>query len=128
MTASVPIRSNAGARALFAHLADRPHEMTAFAYLDPEWRLLGMRHGPAGDAGAADVPIRAVARDAVALGAARVMMAHNHPSGDPTPSRSDLAATRRLATALAALGVPLVEHLVLARAGGCFSLRGAGLI
>lgn len=126
VTALLPIRCIDSVQRLFADLADQPREVVAFAYLDPDWRLLGMRHGP-GDAATAQVPIRAVARDTVAFGAARVVMAHNHPSGDPTPSHADLAATRRLATALAALGAPLVEHLVLAR-GGCFSLRGAGLI
>ena len=71
--------------------------------------------------------MRAVARDAVMFDAARIVMAHNHPSGDPTPSKADIRVTRRLARALAALGAPLVEHLILARSGGT-SLRAAGVI
>ena len=123
----VPIRSTRVAQSLFAHLADQPREMTAFAYLDPEWRLLGMRHGPAGDVSAAEVPIRAIARDAVAFGAARVVMAHNHPMGDATPSKADLAITRRIAAVLDAVGVTLVDHLVLSRTG-VTSLGAAGIV
>lgn len=55
---------------------------------------------------------REIYRDALLRGAAAIVLAHNHPSGDPTPSAADTAITRRLATAGAALGVPLVDHLV----------------
>lgn len=117
----------AAARALFASLADAPREMAAFAYLDPEWRLLGMRHTPLGATDAVDVPVRAVAGDALALDAAMVVMAHNHPSGDATPSEADLALTRRLGRALDALDVRLIDHLILAR-GQCTSLYALGLV
>ena len=125
MSAPLVIATAADVRTLFAHLADRPDEVVGFGYLDPEWRLLGVRHSPSGGAGAAAVPIRAVARDAVLLAAAWVVMAHNHPSGDPAPSRADLAVTRRLARALAALGAPLIEHVILTRTGST-SLRETG--
>lgn len=122
-----PIRTNRAVRRLFAHLAEQPREVVAVAYLDADWRLLALRHSPSRGADAATVPLRAIARDAVLLDAARVVLAHNHPSGDPTPSVADRRATRRLARALGALGSPLVEHLVVAR-GGCFSLAVAGLL
>lgn len=122
------MRGDSDLRALFAHLAERVTETIAFAYLDDHGRLLGERLIESDEPGSVRLPYRAVARDAMLLNATRVAMAHNHPSGDPQPSKADLAATKRLATALAALGVGLVEHLVLARAGRSFSLRGAGLL
>ena len=88
-------------------------EMAAIAYLDRRHRLLGMRH----IAGARDwlaVPIRTVAADALLFDAEAAVMAHNHPSGDHRPSSADLAFTRRLGRALDALGVTLLDHLVLA--------------
>ena len=121
------IRTPADVHALFAHLARQPREIVGVAYLDDDWRVLGLRHGPTGGGDTASVPVRTIARDAVAFGAARVVMAHNHPSGDPTPSCADLRVTRQLARALAALGAPLVEHLVL---GGArhVSLSAAGVV
>lgn len=121
------VATTAEVHRLFAPLADGDREVLGFAYLDPEWRLLGMRHSVPGSADAVDLPLRDVARDAISFGAAQVVMAHNHPSGDPTPSRADIAATRRLAAALDTIGVGLAEHLVLAT-GGVASLREQGLL
>jgi RadC-like JAB domain len=60
---------------------------------------------------------RDVLRPAVRNGAAAVVVVHNHPSGDPTPSREDVVMTEQLAQACALLGVPLLDHVVVARAG-----------
>lgn len=122
------IRSEADVRLLFRYLGRCRHEMLAFAYLDRDWRVVGQRHSVSLDALSVRVPLRDVARDVIRLDARRVVMAHNHPSGDPKPSRSDLAATKRIGMALAALGVVLVEHVILTRGGRFYSLRGAGLL
>lgn len=127
MDGSEPIATTEAVRALFSAVADATHEVAGFAYLDPEWRLLGMRHSLPGSADAVDLPLREVARDALAFDAAHVVMAHNHPSGDPTPSRADIAATRRIARALGALGVGLADHLVLTK-DSFVSLRERGLL
>jgi DNA repair protein RadC len=70
---------------------------------------------------------REVYRDALRFGASAIVVAHNHPSGDATPSDDDRQITRRLAQAGATLGVELLDHLVigdpgwasLARVGAC---------
>jgi DNA repair protein RadC len=117
----------AAAHALFAPLAAERVEVAAFAYLDPEWRLLGLRHARSGGATAIDVPLRAVATDVLALDCAAVVMAHNHPSGDAAPSAADRALTKRLARALDALDVQLADHFILAGAR-ITSFRALGLL
>lgn len=101
-------------------------EMCAIAYLDGAHRVIGVRH-IAGEQDRLSVPIRIVAADALAFDAQAAVIAHNHPSGDPSPSAADLAFTRRLARALEALGVRLIDHVVLA-AQGRVSLRAAGYL
>lgn len=115
------------ARALFASLANERTEVAGFAYLDPKWRLLGLRHARSQAVDIIDVPLRAIAADALAFDATGLVMAHNHPSGDASPSAADLDVTKRLARALDALGVRLVDHLVLA-GDSVTSFRALGLL
>jgi DNA repair protein RadC len=117
----------AAAEALFAPLADEAVEVAAFVYLDGAQRVLGMRHARSRSHCALDLPIRSIAADALAFDAAGVVMAHNHPSDDPTPSPADRDATRQLAQALGALGVRLLDHLVVTRSGVA-SFRALGLL
>jgi DNA repair protein RadC len=58
---------------------------------------------------------REVFRPAVAEGAGAVILVHNHPSGDPTPSAEDRAVTRQLAEAGRAVGIPVLDHVVVGR-------------
>lgn len=67
---------------------------------------------------------REVFRPAVAEGAAGVILVHNHPSGDPTPSPEDRAVTRQLAEAGRAVGIPVLDHVVVGR-GAFVSLADA---
>ena len=55
------------------------------------------------------------------------MVAHNHPSGDPTPSADDVVVTRRLVEVSKVVGIPLLDHLVLGR-GRFVSIRSAGAV
>lgn len=119
------IRDFAAARALFGPLAEARTETAGFAYLAGDGRLLGMRHVSSDCADALDLPLRQIVGDALAFDAAGVVMAHNHPSGDPRPSRGDRTATRRLLHALAPVEVRLVDHLIVAR-GGAVSFRALG--
>jgi len=113
------------ARALFGGLAEARTEIAAVAYLARDGRLLGMRHMHGAHADMVDIPVRWVVADALTFDAAAVVLAHNHPSGDPTPSAADRAATRRLLVALEPIEVRLIDHLVLAR-GGTASFRALG--
>lgn len=72
-------------------------------------------------------PIGTIIADAARHHSAGIILAHNHPSGDPTPSESDCRATRRLANAAEALDCTIIDHLVFA-GGRCTSFRQMGLL
>ncbi|TPG55373.1 DNA repair protein [Sphingomonas glacialis] len=116
-----------GVLALFRPIAAAAREVAMFGYFDPEWRLLGMRQLRAGSVDAVTIPLRAILTDALAFDCALVVMAHNHPSGDPTPSDADYRLTRRVAQALQFIEVVLFDHLVIAAHGYC-SFRARGLL
>ena len=64
---------------------------------------------------------REVFKAAVAGSAAAIIIAHNHPSGDPAPSKEDQEVTRRLRDAGKILGIPVLDHVIVAPEGGFFS-------
>ncbi len=70
---------------------------------------------------------REIAKRALELAAVAVILVHNHPSGDPTPSAEDLASTRRVVEALAAVDVAVYDHVIVGRAGQT-SFRQRGLL
>ena len=59
-------------------------------------------------------------------GTVSLLVAHNHPSGDPTPSRDDVALTARLQSAAAVLDFALVDHLIVGEDQQYYSFRAAG--
>ena len=70
---------------------------------------------------------REVVKRALELGASAIIMVHNHPSGDPTPSKADIEMTREVAKAARLLGIEVHDHLIIGK-GKQTSLRGLGLI
>jgi DNA repair protein RadC len=68
---------------------------------------------------------REVFRSAVAESASGIILVHNHPSGDPSPSREDRLVTRQLSAAGSALGIPVLDHVIIGE-GRYFSLAGEG--
>lgn len=81
-------------------------------YLDRRRRPVARRCLTRGNDGFTVVDPRQVFRVAVGVGASGVILAHNHPSGDPTPSPQDRDVTSRVAQAGRVLGIPLLDHLV----------------
>ena len=70
---------------------------------------------------------REVVKRALELGASALILVHNHPSGDPTPSRADVEMTKDVQKAAAALGLVVHDHIVIGRDGHA-SLRTLGLM
>jgi DNA repair protein RadC len=70
---------------------------------------------------------REIIKRALELGASSIILVHNHPSGDPTPSKADIAMTREVAAAAKALGITVHDHLVIGRAGHA-SFKSLGLL
>jgi len=107
---------------------DGTQERTGALYLNARNRLL--RHDPEIYRGTLDravVEPRELLKRALLANAAALIVYHNHPSGDPSPSREDREFTRRLAAAADAVGLRLLDHIVVAR-DGCVSFREAGLL
>ncbi len=75
----------------------------------------------------AAVYVREVIRRAIELGSAALILVHNHPSGDPSPSRADIEITRQIMAAGKGLGIGVHDHIIMGREGHA-SLRGQGLI
>lgn len=102
-------------------------ERLAAAHLDADGAVLKVVDHGGGGAAHVDLPVRAILFEALQLGAAAIVVAHNHPSGNAWPSRADCAATRLLAETARALEVELRDHLIFA-GGDCRSFREMGLL
>lgn len=114
-------------RHFHASLRHVPHERFLALLLDGRHRVLRQEVVSQGTLTASLVHPREVFRPALRESAAAMILVHNHPSGDPTPSREDREVTTRLARAGEILGVHVLDHVVVAERGYC-SLREEGLL
>src|SRR3712207_6634945 len=90
---------------------DPARESLWVAHLDGDKRCVHLARYD-GDESGADFPLKAIVTDAAVHRSASILLAHNHPSGDPRPSDADCRATRRLVLAAQALECPVIDHLV----------------
>lgn len=95
-------------------LVGQPYESFHVLFLDVRNRLIEAREMFRGTLTHTSVYPREIVREALAYNAASVLLAHNHPSGVPDPSESDLALTRTLVQALALIDVRILDHFVVA--------------
>ena len=70
--------------------------------------------------GKAQIDVGAIFREALKAGAEEIVVAHNHPSGDLTPSKADIEATTKLREAADLLDVPLIDHIILGNGPSAF--------
>ena len=106
--------------------SDSSREELWVAHTDEHARCIHLsRH--AGDEAGAIFPLRSIICDAITHRSSGIVLAHNHPSGDPRPSDADCRATRRLAAAAEALDCTVLDHLVFA-GDNCTSLRRLGYL
>jgi DNA repair protein RadC len=102
-------------------------EMVAVIHLDGDHRLLAIAIEKVGALDEVELPIRAILSKALRIGSEAIIVAHNHPSGDPNPSSADEAATRALASAAAATDIRLYDHIIFG-GGDNRSFRSLGLL
>ena len=112
----------AAAAALGPHFVHRDREVLAVGLLTRKRRLLAIHPLYAGTLAGAPVRVGELFTEALRRNAAAILLAHNHPSGDPAPSADDLRTTADAVAAGRLLGVPVIDHLVFGR-GAWISLR-----
>ena len=102
-------------------------ERVRVLYLDSRNRLIRDHHVGDGSVDEAAIHPREVVRKALDVGATAMILVHNHPSGNPEPSRADIDITRRIAEAGRLLGIVVHDHVIVGR-DGHVSLKAKGLI
>lgn len=114
----------AARRYLVSQLRDRDQEIFAALFLDSQHRVIAYEPLATGTLDGAAVYPREVVKRALALGAAAVIFAHNHPSGVAEPSAADRVLTDKLKSALALVEIRVLDHLVIGEKTVAFSERG----
>lgn len=98
-------------------LAHETREWLVVLYVAEDLRLLSIETVAVGSVSGVDVPIGRIIHRGLLTGASGFILVHNHPSGDPTPSRADIDVTIRLARTAEEMDLHMLSHLVIARDG-----------
>lgn len=110
----------------FLRMHELPEEHMYMLVLNNKLVLTGIMEISHGNVNSSIVGPREVFQKALLANAVNIMLLHNHPSGDPTPSMEDIKVTERLVEAGKLLGIQVVEHMVIGQT--CVSLREKGYI
>lgn len=108
-------------------MASLKTEQFRLLFLDRKNMLIRDEIQQQGTVDHAPVYPREVVKRALALNASSVIMVHNHPTGDPTPSRADIDMTRAVRDGLATVGITLIDHIVIGRKGHA-SFKSLGIL
>jgi DNA repair protein RadC len=108
-------------------MAEQKNEQFRLLFLDNKNSLIADEEQQRGTVNHTPVYPREVVKRALELGASAIIMVHNHPSGDPTPSADDIAMTKEVAAAAEKLGIAVHDHIVIGRKGHA-SLRSLGVL
>ncbi len=106
--------------------ADR--EVFVVLHLDTRNRVVAHETTSIGSQNASLVHPREVFKAAILKGATSIILAHNHPSGDPAPSKEDIDLTHRLVEAGGLMGIQVLDHVVVAPAGESVSMKELGIL
>jgi DNA repair protein RadC len=113
---------------LAQYIGETDREQFVVALLTVRHRLIGLHTISVGCLTSSLVHPRECFKPALLGSAAALVVAHNHPSGDPEPSADDISLTRRLAAAGALLGIDVLDHIVLGEHGRFVSLKERGVL
>jgi DNA repair protein RadC len=114
-------------KAIRAGIKDKAKEHFKLILLNPRNRIIGISTISIGTLNASLVHPREVFKDAIVHSAASVVLAHNHPSGDPEPSEDDIKITKKLVDSGKILGIEVLDHIIIAK-NRFFSFKEKGLI
>jgi len=98
-----------------------------FLFLDKRNQIIADEVQQTGTVDHTPVYVREVVKRALELSSTAIVLVHNHPSGDPTPSRADIEMTKQIVTAAKPLGILVHDHIIVGKQGHA-SFRGLGLI
>ena len=110
---------------LLPYFLGRNQETVFLLCLDAKCKVLCCKEVGEGDVNSASISIRKIVETALVTNASTVVLAHNHPSGVATPSEEDIQTTRQVAAALRAVGITLIDHMVVAE-GDFISMAQSG--
>ncbi|WP_028390167.1 JAB domain-containing protein [Bacillus cihuensis] len=112
-----------------SYIADEEdREVFLVMMLNTKNQVIGLHRASIGSLNASIVHPRDVLKSAVLNNAASIIVAHQHPSGDPTPSREDIEVTKRLAEAGKIIGIEVLDHVIVTHTGKHVSLKEKGYL
>jgi len=107
-------------------LQGREQESFIILLLDSRNRVTAWREVARGSGEAVAVPVRDLFRTALMVGCNKLIVSHNHPSGDPTPSPADIVLTRNIREAGELIQIPVLDHIIIGAGERFFSFAAGG--
>lgn len=128
--ATIALKSSSDAEsAIRALCCENPStESFVVLYLNGQSRIVGGRVIAMGGVSSLSIKAREVFQGACDVGASALVIGHNHPSGDPTPSAEDIELTRLLVAAGKVIMIPIVDHVIVTECGKHFSFLDADML
>ena len=109
-------------------IASSDREVFVVLHLDTRNRVVAHETTSIGSQNASLVHPREVFKAAILKGATSIILAHNHPSGDPAPSKEDIDLTHRLVEAGGLMGIQVLDHIIVAPPNGNTSMKELGIV
>jgi len=116
------------AKELRKRIGDKKQEHLLVVSLDNRNRTIGIDEVAVGTLNASLIHPRETFSAAINRHAASIIISHNHPSGDPTPSAADISVTKRLKEAGILIGIELLDHIIIVNNDNYYSFREKGMI
>lgn len=96
----------------FMHIHEEPEEYMYMICMNTKNRIIGVFEISHGNVNSSIVGVREIFQKALLANAVSIILMHNHPSGDPTPSREDINATKRIVEAGKLIGIEVLDHII----------------
>ena len=112
---------------IMKNLGELPSEQIHVMFLDTKNKIIGISQISMGTINACTISAREIFQAALLANATFIALVHNHPSGDPTPSDSDISITKVIDNAGKLMNIPLLDHVIIGN-GEYISLKAKGII